>query len=97
MELIRRFNLEHRKDHVPADLSTGERQRTALARALLHEPKLILADEPTGNLDRENAEIVLSHLSDLARDGRAVLMVTHDEAAQKAAHRCLHMSDGRLN
>lgn len=96
MELIRRFNLEHRQAHVPADLSTGERQRTALARALLHEPELILADEPTGNLDRSNADAVQGYLAELAKDGRAVLMVTHDDAAKKVVSRYVRMEGGRL-
>lgn len=94
MELIGKFNLESRKDHVPAALSTGERQRTALARALLHEPDLILADEPTGNLDKDNAMVVLNHLTDMARAGTAVLMVTHEAMAEARAHRVLRLAGG---
>src|SRR5437764_5922627 len=77
-ELIARLGLSHRARHVPAELSTGERQRTALARALLNRPKLHLADEPTGNLDRENAAVVLGHLAEFAGSGGAVLLVTDD-------------------
>jgi len=77
-ELVALFGLEHRSDHSPAELSTGERQRVALARALLHKPRLLLADEPTGNLDEKNAAIVIGHLRQFARDGGAVLVVTHD-------------------
>ena len=96
-ELIRRFNLEDRIRHTPAALSTGERQRTALARALLNRPKLLLADEPTGNLDVENAENVLQYFADFAREGGSVLLVTHDARAASYAHRALHMKSGTLS
>ncbi len=78
VELVNYFGLEHRMDHPPSELSTGERQRVALARAMLNEPSLVLADEPTGNLDKKNADIVLSHLHAFAERGGAVLMATHD-------------------
>ena len=68
-ELIRQFGMEERADHLPSQLSTGERQRTALARALFNRPKLIFADEPTGNLDDENAETVLQHLCNYVSEG----------------------------
>src|SRR5262249_41746917 len=86
-QLIEVFGLSHRTHHVPAELSTGERQRTALARALLNRPKLLLADEPTGNLDQENGQAVLGYLADFARDGGAVLLATHDPRAAEFAHR----------
>ncbi len=95
-ELLARFGLEKRARHVPAKLSTGERQRTALARALLASPALLLADEPTGNLDRENADIVLEHVSQFAAKGGAVLLVTHDPHAASFAGRTLEMVDGRI-
>lgn len=94
-EVIARLGLEHRINHVPAKLSTGERQRTALARALLNQPKVLLADEPTGNLDRENAVIVLQHLADFAREG-AVLLVTHDHHALEYATSVTEIRNGRL-
>ena len=90
-ELIERFGLTQRRDHVPAQLSTGERQRTALARALLSQPRLLLADEPTGNLDAENGAVVLTHLADFARAGGAVLLVTHDPRVAQYAPRNVHM------
>jgi len=93
-ELLSRFNLEHRARHVPAQLSTGERQRAALARALLNRPKLILADEPTGNLDEENGKVVLTHLSEFASSGAAVLLVTHDQAVSAIADRTVRLQDG---
>jgi ABC-type lipoprotein export system ATPase subunit len=86
-ELIGRFGLSHRLHHVPSELSTGERQRTALARALLNRPRLLLADEPTGNLDQENGQMVLGCLADFARDGGAVLLATHDPRAAEYAQR----------
>jgi putative ABC transport system ATP-binding protein len=95
-QLVSRFGLEDRADHVPARLSTGERQRTALARALLNEPKLILADEPTGNLDEDNAQKVFGYLSQYVSDGGCVLLVTHDVRAAKHATRTLQMNKGRL-
>ncbi|MFH1299843.1 MAG: ABC transporter ATP-binding protein [Planctomycetota bacterium] len=95
-ELISHFGLEHRLQHTPAELSTGEKQRVALARALFHQPKVLLADEPTGNLDSENSEIVLNALSQFAKDGGCVLMVTHDDQAVKSAQRVLGIKEGRL-
>jgi ABC-type lipoprotein export system ATPase subunit len=96
LELTERFGLTDRRKHLPAQLSTGERQRTALARALLNRPRLLLADEPTGNLDDENSRIVLRHLDQFAQDGGAVLLVTHDSRATQLAPRQLTMVDGNL-
>ncbi|NOX54064.1 MAG: ABC transporter ATP-binding protein [Planctomycetes bacterium] len=95
-ELIERFGLGQRAHHVPGQLSTGERQRTALARALMNQPKLLLADEPTGNLDRENTDIVLGYLADFADSGGAVLLVTHDDQAAARAQRAVRLDYGRL-
>ena len=95
-ELIRHFNMEHRINHMPSQLSTGERQRTALARALLNRPKLLLADEPTGNLDDDNATMVLTYLAEFADEGGAVLLVTHDGHAAGHAHRIVYLKDGNL-
>lgn len=96
-ELIDQFGLSHRLEHTPGELSSGERQRTALARALLNEPKVLLADEPTGNLDTENATEVLKHLREFATGGGAVLLVTHDAPAAAAADRVIHLRDGKLD
>jgi ABC-type lipoprotein export system ATPase subunit len=95
-ELLRRFHLADRADHTPEALSTGERQRTALARAFLNRPKVLLADEPTGNLDDENGEIVLRCLADFAGQGGAVLLVTHDARAAQYAHRTVRMENGKV-
>lgn len=94
--LLERFGLAPRRDHLPAALSSGERQRTALARALLNEPHLLLADEPTGNLDSENAAIVLTHLREFSEAGGAVLLVTHDEQAVAKADTAIRLRDGRI-
>jgi len=94
LELLNRFGLEHRGHHVPAQLSVGERQRTALARALFNQPKLLLADEPTGNLDSENGALVLHALHSFAEEGGAVLLVTHD--ATDCSTRTLQMLNGAL-
>ena len=95
-ELVRRFGLQERANHVPAELSVGERQRAALARALMNQPRLLLADEPTGNLDDANAEGVLAHLVEFAKAGGAVLLVSHDARGTKHAHRVLEMDRGRI-
>lgn len=95
-ELVAQFGLEHRSGHVPGELSSGERQRTALARALFNRPKLLLADEPTGNLDAENSQVVLTHLRDFVTDGGAVLLVTHDPVAAETADHSVLIRDGRI-
>jgi len=95
-ELISRFGLEHRRNHVPAQLSSGECQRTALARALFNEPGLILADEPTGNLDEENTRVVLQYLAEFAEKGGAVLIGSHSKEALRYAHRSFRLDYGRL-
>jgi ABC-type lipoprotein export system ATPase subunit len=95
-ELISNFGLNDRSGHVPAQLSTGQRQRTALARAILNKPKIILADEPTGNLDEDNANIVFDYLSKYVNEGGCVLLVTHDVRAASHATKTLQMSEGRI-
>ena len=95
-ELIDHFGLADRVGHVPAELSAGEKQRTALARALLNRPKLLLADEPTGNLDRTNAEAVLGYLKEFAEWGGAVLLVTHSPQAASYAHRSIMLKEGKI-
>lgn len=96
-ELITAVNLNHRKDNLPAQLSGGEQQRTAVARALVARPKIVFADEPTGNLDEENAKQVLNLLLDLRKDsGSALVVVTHDPALAKLADRVIIMKDGSI-
>ncbi|MGA2069511.1 MAG: ABC transporter ATP-binding protein [Thermoguttaceae bacterium] len=95
-ELLDRFSLADRAAHVPAELSVGQQQRTALARALLHRPRLLLCDEPTGNLDDQSAEVVLECLSEFQRDGGAVLLVTHYAGAARRAGRTVLLEAGRI-
>lgn len=85
--LAEQFGLGHRLDHTPAELSSGEKQRTALARALLFRPKVLLADEITGNLDHVNARLVLGYLRQYADTGGTVLLVTHDRESARQADR----------
>jgi ABC-type lipoprotein export system ATPase subunit len=96
LALIHRFGLRDRAFHRSAQLSTGERQRVALARALLNEPRFILADEPTGNLDEANGEEVLRHLAECAEQGTGVLLVTHDARAAEVASQVVEMEAGSI-
>lgn len=96
LKLVEQFGLTDRIGHVPAKLSSGERQRVAMARALLNSPKLLLADEPTGNLDQENAENILAYLKQFAAEGGAVLLVTHDDRAVVYAQRVVHLLNGKI-
>jgi putative ABC transport system ATP-binding protein len=96
-ELLERVGLSHRAEHLPGELSGGEMQRTAIARALVAKPRLLLADEPTGNLDSGTGTEILDVLcKQVAEEGTALLMVTHDAGAAKRAERVLHLRDGRL-
>jgi putative ABC transport system ATP-binding protein len=90
-ELLEQFGLGHRLTHTPGELSAGERQRVALARALVNEPRLILADEPTGNLDPENDRQVFEHLSEFHRAGGTVIVVTHGSTADEFADRIVNL------
>jgi ABC-type lipoprotein export system ATPase subunit len=96
-ELLKLVGLEHRLDHFPSKLSGGERQRVAIARSLANDPSLLLADEPTGNLDSENAHAVLELLICLQGEhGRTMVLVTHDPTIAARAGRILRMKDGRI-
>ena len=95
--LVTLLGIGERLHHRPTQLSGGEQQRVAIARALVNQPRILLADEPTGNLDSENSEAVLAVLLELNRTlGQTILMITHDAAAASIAHRVLHMRDGHL-
>jgi len=97
IDMLDKLGLSHRLHHRPAELSTGEQQRVALVRALASGANLILADEPTGNLDAANSRILLDTLADFASEGGAVLMVTHEPSASDRAFTRLDMRDGRLH
>ena len=93
---LERVGLGERMNHFPSQLSGGEQQRVALARALINHPKLILADEPTGNLDEANERLVLDLLKDLHDAGHTILLVTHSPAIGRMAHRRIELAHGRL-
>jgi len=96
-EIVKLLGIAGRLDHKPRALSGGEQQRVAIARAIVNDPALLLADEPTGNLDSENSEAVLKILRDLnERLGQTILMITHDADAASFAHRIVRMKDGRI-
>jgi len=94
--VLERVGIAHRADHRPQQLSGGQQQRVAVARAVITNPKLILADEPTGNLDTVNGEEVLELLNQLNGDGTTIIMVTHDQSHAEHASRVVQMLDGRV-
>jgi len=94
-KLIEMLGIGERLHHRPTQLSGGEQQRVAIARALINQPRILLADEPTGNLDSKNSDAVLAILAELNQElGQTILMITHNAAAAAIAHRTLHMRDG---
>ena len=96
LELIKTVGLEHRGTHFPSQLSGGEQQRVAFARALANDPELILADEPTGNLDTKNAEKILQMLQLLKEKGKTVIVSTHDLQIRSLADQVICLKDGKL-
>ena len=95
-ELLARVGLEHRRDHRPTELSGGEMQRVAIARALINQPQLLLADEPTGNLDRAGGQGIIALFQELNREGLTIMVATHNPALAAAAGRRIEMQDGRI-
>ncbi|MCG7536604.1 ABC transporter ATP-binding protein [Pseudoalteromonas sp. OOF1S-7] len=95
-EVLEKVEMSHRTAHFPSQLSGGQQQRVAVARALVNDPAIILADEPTGNLDSRNAAAVLELFDKLHQEGATICMVTHDPASAQRAQRSLEMFDGRL-
>jgi putative ABC transport system ATP-binding protein len=96
-ELLDKMELGHRIEHLPSALSGGEKQRVAIARALINNPKIIFADEPTGNLDSSTGEAIMGILNKLHREeGVAILMVTHEDELAKTANRLIRMKDGEI-
>jgi putative ABC transport system ATP-binding protein len=95
-EALEKVGMSHRMKHYPAQLSGGQQQRVAVARALVGDPLILLADEPTGNLDSKNGEAVMQLLRDLHRGGATICMVTHDDRYARHAGRTVHLFDGRI-
>ncbi len=93
-ELLERVGLEHRLDHFPRELSGGEMQRAAVARSLINSPPILLADEPTGNLDSRNSETIMMLFDQLNADGITIMVVTHNPVLAERCHRKLHIEDG---
>ncbi len=96
LSILGKMNIAHRRNHFPQQLSGGQQQRVAIARAVVTEPKLILADEPTGNLDSANGGEVMGLLGELHREGTTIVMVTHSYACAESADRIVHLLDGQI-
>lgn len=95
-EILKRMSISHRAGHFPQQLSGGQQQRVAIARAVVSNPKIILADEPTGNLDSKNGKEVMELLSELNKEGTTVVMVTHSQHDSRYAHRVVNLFDGQV-
>ena len=95
-EVLDKIQIAHRRNHYPQQLSGGQQQRVAVARAVVNKPKLILADEPTGNLDSRNGNDVMQLLTDLNEQGTTIIMVTHSEHDSRYTHRIINMLDGQI-
>ena len=95
-EVLERMQIMHRRDHFPQQLSGGQQQRVAVSRAVVAKPALILADEPTGNLDSANGEEVMNSLTQLNEGGTTIVMVTHSPHDSEFAHRIIHLFDGHV-
>ncbi|KYK22492.1 hypothetical protein AYK24_02135 [Thermoplasmatales archaeon SG8-52-4] len=97
IEVLKKVGLAHRLDHVPAHLSGGEQQRVCIARALINEPEILLADEPTGNLDQKNGEVVLNLIKKLNKEGHTIILVTHNLDISKLGDRSINLIDGKID
>lgn len=96
VNLLKKVGLEHRMHHKPFEMSGGQRQRVAIARALINNPAVVLADEPTGNLDSKTSEEIMALLTDLHKQGQTIVMVTHEDDIAKFAERVVRMKDGQV-
>lgn len=95
-DILKRMNISHRAGHFPQQLSGGQQQRVAIARAVITNPNLILADEPTGNLDSKNGKEVMELLTELNKEGSTIIMVTHSQHDSSYAHRVINLFDGQI-
>lgn len=95
-KLLERMGMDHRMNHMPSELSGGQRQRVAIARALVTDPPLILADEPTGNLDTKTSEEVMELFTEINREGKTLVVITHDEEIAVRTRRVIHLQDGQI-
>ena len=95
-EVLKKVGLSHRMRHMPTQLSGGQCQRVAIARAIIGNPEIILADEPTGNLDSKNGAEVMNLLTELNKEGTTIIMVTHSQHDASFAHRTIHLFDGSV-
>jgi putative ABC transport system ATP-binding protein len=96
VEVLKKVGLDHRLTHIPSHLSGGEQQRVCIARALINDPKILLADEPTGNLDQKNGEIVLNLFKQLHNEGHTIILVTHNPEIAKLGQRIITVIDGKI-
>ncbi len=96
MQSLRKVNLEDRTDHIPSQLSGGQRQRVAIARALVTNPSILLADEPTGNLDSKTSQDIMALFDQLQKEGQTIIMVTHEDEIAAHCHRVVRLSDGKV-
>ncbi|MCJ7572384.1 MAG: ABC transporter ATP-binding protein [Candidatus Thermoplasmatota archaeon] len=96
IDLLKKFSLENWANHRPSELSGGQQQRVAIARALANNPSIILADEPTGNLDSETGQQVMKLLSSINKEGKTILLVTHDSSLKKYTNKVINMIDGKI-
>jgi putative ABC transport system ATP-binding protein len=97
IEVLKKVSLGHRLDHIPAHLSGGEQQRVCIARALINEPQILLADEPTGNLDQQNGSAVLDLINNLNKEGHTIILVTHNSDIAKLGDRSINLIDGKID
>lgn len=95
-DLLKLVDLDHRVDHKPTEMSGGQQQRVAIARALANDPEVLLADEPTGNLDSKTGSEIIQLIEKLHKEGKTIIMVTHDETLSKHAERIIRLKDGKI-
>jgi putative ABC transport system ATP-binding protein len=97
IDVLKRVGLTHRLHHIPAHLSGGEQQRVCIARALINEPRILLADEPTGNLDQKNGDVVLKLITELHREGHTIVLITHNQEIGKLGQKKIVLVDGKIS